>query len=170
MKKGKYTHVQALLAEGNTRREAAEYYNFRDKQVIKGLLKRERRKGRRLAAGIPPHSRGRLRKYAAPRDIVSEQAYKIQRLRVENKPAGFSALHRKEVMAKVKYHVIYRHRMEYPVTAMCRGVSRSSCRAFVRRLQDRYAADGKPGAGHHPQNGVYLLTQAGNLLRSQRND
>ena len=117
MKKGKYTHVQALLAEGNTRREAAEYYNFRDKQVIKGLLKRERRKGRRLAAGIPPRSRGRLRKYAAPRDIVSEQAYKIQRLRMENKPAGFSALHRKGVMAKVKYHVIYRHRMEYPEAA-----------------------------------------------------
>lgn len=117
MKKGKYTHVQALLAEGKTRREAAEYCGFQDKQVIKGLLKRERRKGRRLAAGIPPHSRGRLRKYAAPRDIVSEQAYKIQRLRMENKPAGFSALHRKDVMAKVKYHVIYRHRMEYPEAA-----------------------------------------------------
>ena len=38
MKKGKYTHVQALLAEGNTRREAAEYCGFQDKQAIKGLL------------------------------------------------------------------------------------------------------------------------------------
>ena len=55
MKKGKYTHVQALLAEGNTRREAAEYYNFRDKQVIKGLLKRERRKGEAPLVRPPLH-------------------------------------------------------------------------------------------------------------------
>ncbi len=35
-----------------------------------------------------------------------------------------------------KYHIIYRHRMEYPVTVMCRffGVSRSGYYAFVHRL------------------------------------
>ena len=40
----------------------------------------------------------------------------------------------------VKYHVIYRHRTEYPVTAMCRFfcVSRSGYYSFVQRL-------GKPG-------------------------
>ena len=38
--------------------------------------------------------------------------------------------------AKVKYHIIYRHRTEYPVAVMCRffGVSRSGCYAFVHRL------------------------------------
>ena len=37
---------------------------------------------------------------------------------------------------KVKYHVIYRHRTEYPVSVMCRffGVSRSGYYAFVHRL------------------------------------
>ena len=38
--------------------------------------------------------------------------------------------------AKVKYHIIYRHRTEYPVTVMCEffGVSRSGYYAFVHRL------------------------------------
>lgn len=38
--------------------------------------------------------------------------------------------------AKIKYHVIYRHRMEYPVSVMCRffEVSRSGYYAFVHRL------------------------------------
>jgi len=40
------------------------------------------------------------------------------------------------VRAKVKYHIIYRHRTEYPVTVMCEffGVSRSGYYAFVHRL------------------------------------
>ena len=61
MKKRKYTHVQVLLpeikamvAEGKTQREVAEYYGFRDKQVVKRLLERERRKERKLEAGIHP--------------------------------------------------------------------------------------------------------------------
>ena len=73
-----------MLAEGKTQREVAEYYGFQDKQVVKGLLKRERRKERRLEAGILPRPKGRPRKDAAPRDIVAEQAYEIQRLRMEN--------------------------------------------------------------------------------------
>ncbi len=85
MEKRKYTHVQALLpeikamlAEGKTQREVAEYYGFQDKQVVKSLLKRERRKERRLKAGILPRPKGRPRKDTAPRDIVSEQAYEME--------------------------------------------------------------------------------------------
>jgi len=92
MGKRNYTHVQALLpeikamlAEGKTQREVAEYYGFRDRQVVKGLLKRERRKGRKLEAGILPRPKGRPRKDGSPRDIVTAQAYEIQRLRMENK-------------------------------------------------------------------------------------
>ena len=92
MEKRNYRHVQALLpeikamlAEGKTQREVAEYYGFRDKQVVKGLLKRERRKERKLEAGILPRPKGRPRKGAAPSDIVLEQAYEIQRLQMENK-------------------------------------------------------------------------------------
>lgn len=51
MEKRNYTHIQALLpeikamlAEGKTQREVAEHYGFRDKQVVKRLLERERRK------------------------------------------------------------------------------------------------------------------------------
>ena len=92
MGKRNYTHVQALLpeikamlAEGKTQREVAEYYGFRDRQVVKGLLKRERRKGRKLEAGILPRPKGRPREDAAPRNIVAEQAYEIRRLQMENK-------------------------------------------------------------------------------------
>ena len=92
MKKRNYTHVQmllpeikAMLAEGKTQREAAENYGFRDKQVVKRLLERERRKERKLEAGIRPRPKGRPRKDAAPGDVVAEQACEIQRLRMENK-------------------------------------------------------------------------------------
>jgi len=92
MKKRNYTHVQmllpeikAMLAEGKTQREVAEYYGFRDKQVVKRLLERERRKERKLEAGIRPRPKGRPRKDAAPGDVVAEQACELQRLRMENK-------------------------------------------------------------------------------------
>ena len=92
MEKRNYTHIQALLpeikamlAEGKTKREVAEHYGFRDKQVVKRLLERERRKERNLEAGILPRPKGRPRKDAAPRNIVAEQAYEIHRLQMENK-------------------------------------------------------------------------------------
>ena len=91
MGKRKYTHIQvllpeikAMLAAGKTQREVAEYYGFKDKQVVKELLKRERRKEHKLEAGMLPRPQGRLRQSDAPRDIVSEQAYEIRRLRMEN--------------------------------------------------------------------------------------
>lgn len=91
MNKRNYTHIQellprikAMLAEGKTQREVAEYYGFKDKYVVKQLLTRERRKERKLEAGIIPRSKGRPRKNAVPRDIIAEQAYEIQRLKMEN--------------------------------------------------------------------------------------
>ena len=77
--------IRAMAAEGKTQREIAEYYGFKDKYVVKQLLTRERRKERKLEAGILPRPKGRPRKDSAPREIVAEQAYEIQRLRMENK-------------------------------------------------------------------------------------
>ena len=92
MEKRNYTHVQvllpeikAMLAEGKTQREVAEHYGFKNKQVVKKLLERERRKERKLAAGILPRPKRRPRKDGGPRNIVAEQAYEIQRLQMENK-------------------------------------------------------------------------------------
>lgn len=91
MSKRNYTHIQEFLPEiermlraGKSQREVAEHFGFKDKYVVKGLLKRERRKQRKEAAGIIPQPKGRPRKDAAPRDIVAEQAYEIKRLRMEN--------------------------------------------------------------------------------------
>ena len=92
MKKRNYTHVQvllpeiqAMLAEGKTQREVAQYYGLRDKQVVKKLLERERAKQRKLKAGILPRPKGRPKKSVMPGDVVTAQAQEIQRLRMENK-------------------------------------------------------------------------------------
>ncbi len=91
MSKRNYTHIQVLLpeikamrAEGKTQKEIAEYFGFKNKQVVKELLKRERQKERKLEAGLLPRPQGRPRKSDAPRDIVAQQAYEIRRLRMEN--------------------------------------------------------------------------------------
>ena len=93
MEKRNYTHVQmllpeieAMIAEGKTQREVAEYFGSKDKYVVKRLLDRQREKRRKLEAGIVPRPKGRPRKDAAPRDVATEQAYEIARLRMENKP------------------------------------------------------------------------------------
>ena len=83
MEKRNYTHIQALLPE--IKAMLAEGKTQRDKQVVKRLLERERRKERKLEAGILPRPKGRPRKDAAPRNIVAEQAYEIHRLQMENK-------------------------------------------------------------------------------------
>ena len=85
MSKRNYTHIQEFLPEiermlraGKSQREVAEHFGFKDKDVVKELLKRERRKQRKEAAGIMPQPKGRPRKDAAPRHIVAEQAYEIR--------------------------------------------------------------------------------------------
>ena len=90
MSKGNYTHIKFLETEilsmkesGKTKREIAEHYGLKTEQV-KELLKRYRRRNRKIAAGIMPRPKGCPRKDSAPRDIVAEQAYEIQRLKMEN--------------------------------------------------------------------------------------
>ncbi len=102
-----------MLAEGKTQRDVAEYYGFRDKQVVKKLLECERRKERKLEAGILLRPKGRPRKDAAPKDIVAERAYEIQRLRMENQLLGdflrFTAI-AEDFFSILKTECIYRHK------------------------------------------------------------
>ena len=92
MSKRKYEQVQqlfpeirAMVAAGKTQREIAEHFGLSDMFVVKRLLKRERDKDAKLRAGIVPRPKGRPRKDAPPRDVVAEQAYEINRLKMENK-------------------------------------------------------------------------------------
>ena len=92
MAKRTYTQVQVLLPEiremiaaGKTQREIAEHYGFSSKTVVKQLLNRERKKIQKEAAGIVIRPKGRPRQDALPRDIVAEQQYEINRLKMENK-------------------------------------------------------------------------------------
>ena len=91
MSKRNYTHIQEFLPEikemiagGKSQREIAEHFGFKDKYVVKELLKRERRKQKKRDAGIVPRPKGRPRKDTETKDIVAEQAYEIKRLRMEN--------------------------------------------------------------------------------------
>ena len=92
MEKRKYTHVQMLLpeiegmiAEGKTQREVAEYFGFKDKYFVNRLLHRQREKQLKLESGIVPLPKGRPRKGIGPGDVVTEQAYELRRLQMENK-------------------------------------------------------------------------------------
>ena len=76
--------IKARLSEGKTQREVAEEFGLKDKEVVRRLLTRERRKERKAAAGIMLRPKGRPRKDSAPRDIIAEQAYEIQWLKMEN--------------------------------------------------------------------------------------
>ena len=91
MSKRKYTHVQELLPEiqamvagGKTQREIADVLGVQDKYVVKELLRRERNRMRKIVSGTMPRPKGRPRKASAPRDIITEQQYEIDRLKMEN--------------------------------------------------------------------------------------
>ena len=91
MTKRKYTHIQelegeilAMRKEGATRQEIADRFGL-SKAQVKGWINRHNRKQAKLEAGIVPRPKGRPRKDAVPRDVVREQAYEIERLRMENK-------------------------------------------------------------------------------------
>ena len=91
MEARKCTPAQGLLREimerlsgGKTQREVAQALGLRDKYVVKRLLVREREKQRKQLAGIMPRPQGRPRKDTPPRDMATEQAYEIKRLRMEN--------------------------------------------------------------------------------------
>ena len=90
MPKRKYTKIKAIEAEilsmreaGKTRREIAEHFGL-EKQQIAWWVSRYNKSQAKLAAGIASRPQGRPRKDAAPGDIVTEQAYEIRRLKMEN--------------------------------------------------------------------------------------
>ena len=85
-----YTHIkgfvpviQAMVSEGKTYREIAEYYGFKDSEVVREALKRHRRNEKKIEAGIRIRPKGRPRKDGQPpkQDIQKE----VERLRMENK-------------------------------------------------------------------------------------
>ena len=72
-----------MVASGKTQREIAEHFGFSSKEVVRELLKRERRKEAKIAAGIIPRPKGR-----PPKDGQSphqREKTELERLRMENK-------------------------------------------------------------------------------------
>ena len=88
-------------------------------------------------------------------------------------------MHRKEVRPRIKYHIIYRHRTEYPVSVMCAffGVSRSGYYTFVQRLgrPEKDAALAKSIAeqrersfGTYGYRRMWLWLKSQNIYRNQK--
>ena len=75
--------ILELKREGKTNREIAQKLGV-DRKCIRNWVCRFNRQQRKLAAGIKLHPKGRPRKDAQPRDIAAEQAYEINRLKMEN--------------------------------------------------------------------------------------
>ena len=75
--------IKELLAQGMSQREIEERLGLKGSRPVHQLLMRENRKEKRMAAGIMPRPKGRPRKDEPARDIVAEQAYEIQRLKME---------------------------------------------------------------------------------------
>lgn len=74
--------VLKMKAEGKTNREISEYYEFKDKSIIKQLIKRFNRKQRMVEAGIVPRRKGRPPKgYGV---TIDEKDNEIKRLKMEN--------------------------------------------------------------------------------------
>jgi hypothetical protein len=91
MLKRNYTRIQVLLPEikkmiesGKSHREIELYFGLQGDRPIHNLMKRERRNEKKRAAGIVPLPKGRPRVLSKPIDIVTEQAYEIKRLKMEN--------------------------------------------------------------------------------------
>lgn len=90
MKKRKWTNIKVFEKEiirmreaGNTRQEIADALGLEKKQ-IKNWINRYNQTQAQLKAGIKPRPQGRPRKSTSPVDIVTEQAYEIKRLKMEN--------------------------------------------------------------------------------------
>ena len=75
--------ILELKQEGKTNREIAQKLGV-DRKCIRNWVTRFNRQQQKLAAGIKLRPRGRPRKDTQPRDIVAEQAYEINRLKMEN--------------------------------------------------------------------------------------
>ena len=75
--------ILEMKAQGKTNREIAQTLGV-DRKCIRNWITRFNRQQHKLEAGIRPRPKGRPRKEAQPRDIVAEQAYEIQRLKMEN--------------------------------------------------------------------------------------
>lgn len=75
--------ILEMKAQGKTSREIAQTLGV-DRECIRNWVSRFNREQRKLEAGIKPRPKGRPRKDAEPRDIIAEQAYEIQRLKMEN--------------------------------------------------------------------------------------
>ena len=91
MSKRKYTNIKTIEPEiiamrkaGKTRREIAEHFGLEKRQIV-WWVSRYNKAQAKLSAGIAPRPKGRPRKDAQPRDVVAEQAYEINRLKMENK-------------------------------------------------------------------------------------
>ena len=75
--------INAMREAGKTRQEIADHFGL-GKIQIKNWINRYNKEVKHVEAGVAPRPKGRPRKDAGPRDLATEQAYEIKRLKMEN--------------------------------------------------------------------------------------
>lgn len=71
-----------MKKEGQTNREIAKYFGFKDKYVVKQLISRKHRRERAIEAGVESRRTGRPLKGDVP--IEKAKDNEIKRLKMEN--------------------------------------------------------------------------------------
>lgn len=89
MRKRKYTKIEVLLPEikemlaaGKSHKEIEEYLGLEGDRPVHNLLKRQRRKEKKLTAGMAVRPKGRPRKDGQPPH--QSETNELKRLRMEN--------------------------------------------------------------------------------------
>lgn len=98
--------ILAMKIAGYTKREIEERYKFAVEQ-IKEFLKRHRRKEGKLTVGIVPRPKENPGKDEPPRDVITEQAYESEGLRMQNKLLWDSLQSvGNEATSKISHHLL----------------------------------------------------------------
>lgn len=74
--------VIQMKMEGKTNKEISDYYDFKDKRVIKNLINRYNRKQRQSQSGVLPRKKGRPRKSSQSNEATKDE--RIRQLEMEN--------------------------------------------------------------------------------------
>ena len=77
------SHVLKMKAEGKSNREISEFYELKDKYVIKQLIARYHRKQKKIEAGIVILPKGRPRK-GSELNAEQKKDNEIKQLKMEN--------------------------------------------------------------------------------------
>ena len=134
------SQILAMRAEGKTRKEIAESLGLKKRKSKIGSADTTETKLAKKQESFQKRKDNpeKMQSQHARRKSLGEQAYEINRLKMENEQLrDFFAIRRKEVKPSFKYVVIHRHCERYSVKEICCffEVSRSGYYKYLKQLK-----------------------------------